>query len=48
MVVIDADAHVEESQAMFDHLDKEYTAAGRYRYGSAETPFTKNTTPYGS
>src|SRR4029434_9226237 len=24
MVVIDADAHVEESQAMFDRLDREY------------------------
>src|SRR5262245_21825886 len=24
MMVIDADAHVEESQAMFDRLDKEY------------------------
>ena len=39
MLVIDADAHVEESQAMFDRLDKEYygppAAAGavRRRYG---------------
>ena len=31
MLVIDADAHVEESQAMFDRLDKEFTAAGRCR-----------------
>ena len=31
-MIIDADAHVEESQAMFDRLDKEYyTIAGRCR-----------------
>ena len=30
-MIIDADAHVEESQAMFDRLDKEFTIAGRCR-----------------
>ncbi|GEM_PF-5580406 len=48
MIVIDADAHVEESQAMFDRLIKSITAAGRYRYGSTATRFSENTMPYGS
>ena len=48
-MIIDADAHVEESQAMFDRLDKEYSQiAGRCRSGSKAIRFSENTTPCGS
>ena len=46
-MIVDADAHVEESAAMFEHLDTEFYPRPS-PFVSMKTLSLANTTPYGS